>query len=102
MSTQAVVYVSYQGDAQSRFDRDYYVTGHMPLVRRLWGPYGLEAAIAFFPAQVEPGTIVVAELRFRDEAAMEAAFAAPETPEIMDDVARFTDLQPTRLRAVPL
>ena len=36
-NTQVVVYVSYQGRAEERFDRQYYVDGHLPLVMKLCG-----------------------------------------------------------------
>ncbi|SNB68467.1 conserved hypothetical protein [Arboricoccus pini] len=98
----AIVYVSYQGTPQTRFDRDYYVAHHLPLVVRSWQRHGLESASAFFPAVEASGTIAICEIRFRDTAAMEAAFAAPETPAVMADVARFTDVQPDLARAVAL
>ncbi len=98
----AIIYVTYQGTPQTRFDRDYYVAHHLPLVVRSWQRYGLESASAFFPAVAASGTIAICECRFRDAAAMEAAFAAPETPTVMEDVARFTDVQPGRARAVAL
>ncbi|MDR7188174.1 uncharacterized protein (TIGR02118 family) [Microbacterium sp. BE35] len=96
---QVVVFVTYQGDADSWFDREYYLAKHMPLVQSAWGPYGLESAVAFFPPAVEAGTIVVAELRFRDEAAMEAAYKAPITPEVYCDTPKYTDIAPIRSRA---
>lgn len=93
-----IVYVTYQGTPETRFDRDYYVHRHLPLVMASWQPYGLESAIAFFPATDEPGTIAICECRFRDEAAVNAAFAASETPTVMADVKQFTDVEPARLR----
>ncbi len=35
------MYVTYPGDASTRFDRDYYVRHHVPLVMECWGPLGL-------------------------------------------------------------
>jgi hypothetical protein len=74
----------------------------LPLVMRSWKAYGLESATAFFPAGMQTGTIAICECRFRDEAAVEAAFAAPESPAVMADVERFTDVTPARARAVAL
>ena len=48
-NTQVVIYVSYQGSAQDRFDRQYYVNGHLPLVMDLWGKYGLLSVGRFLP-----------------------------------------------------
>jgi uncharacterized protein (TIGR02118 family) len=96
------IYVTYQGSASDRFDRDLYVNRHLPLVMSLWGKYGLESVRAFFPASDADGTVAVCECFFRDEAAVEAAFSSAETPEVMADVALFTDLTPNRFRTVPL
>ena len=96
------IYVTYSGDAHTRFDREYYVNVHLPLVLKSWGPYGLASVAAFFPAEDGAGTIAVCECKFRDEAALEVAFRSPHTPAVMADVANFTDVQPSRSRAVPL
>ena len=44
------MYVTYSGDAATRFDRDYYIQHHLPLVMECWGPLGLEGCAAFWPA----------------------------------------------------
>ena len=74
-----ILYVTYPGDAATRFDRAYYVRHHLPLVMECWGPLGLESCEAFWPAGTGAGTIAIAECRFLDEAAMRTAFASPET-----------------------
>jgi uncharacterized protein (TIGR02118 family) len=101
-TTPAIVYVTYQGHADTHFDRTYYVDQHLPLVMRSWRQYGLESAAAFFPAVADAGTIAICELRFRDEAAMDAAFAAPETPAVKNDVSNFTAVSAAQSRAMPL
>jgi hypothetical protein len=60
----AIIYVTYQGTPGTRFDRDYYVAHHLPLVMRSWQPYGLESAAAFFPATAASGTIAICDCRF--------------------------------------
>ena len=90
------LYVTYAGDAATRFDRDYYLRHHLPLVMACWGPCGLVTCAAFWPAEADAGTIAIAECRFRDDAALRAALASPETPRVMADVARFTDARPTQ------
>ncbi len=95
------MYVSYSGDADTRFDRDYYVSQHMPLVMASWGPLGLQSCAAFWPATIGGGTICICECRFRDEAAMRAALASPETPRVMADVSVFTDATPEQSLAGP-
>ena len=94
-----IMYVTYPGDASTRFDRDYYVREHLPLVMASWGPHGLHSCAAFWPADPGNGTIAICECRFRDEAAMRAALAASDTPSVMADVARFTDATPTQCLA---
>ena len=96
------MYVTYPGDASTRFDRDYYVHHHLPLVMQSWGQYGLEGAAAFFPPDNGAGTIAICICRFRDEAALRAALASPQSGPVMADVARFTDAAPAQSRAAPL
>lgn len=101
-NTQVVVYVSYQGRAEERFDRQYYVDDHLPLVMKLWEKYGLVSVTAFFPLREQPGTLAICECIFRDEAAVTAVFSSPEVAEVMADVPLFTDIHPVRMRARPL
>ncbi|MBD1551619.1 EthD family reductase [Pseudomonas typographi] len=101
-SETVTIYVTYEGDATTPFDRDYYVNHHLPLVMQAWQPHGLLSASALFPAQPQAGTIALCECRFRDEAALAAAFAAPQTPGVIADVANFTGVTPVQVRAVPL
>ncbi len=98
----AIMYVTYPGDAAVRFDRDYYVRTHLPLVRESWNRYGLESAAAFFPDGDGAGTIAVCICVFRDDAAVQASFGSPEAPRVMADIPNFTDAQPTQSRALPL
>ncbi len=96
------MYVTYSGDAATRFDRDYYIQHHLPLVVECWGPLGLEGCAAFWPAVLGAGTICICECRFHDEAAMRAALASPATPLVMADIARFTDATPTQSLVGPI
>ena len=70
-----LVYVTYQGTPETRFDRTYYVERHLPLVMQAWGRYGLESVAAFFPAEGREGTIAICECRFRDAAAIDRVCA---------------------------
>jgi len=101
-SEPVVVYVTYVGTPQSRFDRHYYVTGHLPLVMQAWQQYGLLSVSAFFPAVDQAGTVAICECLFRDDAGLAAAFASVETADVMADIAHFTDLAPLRARTVAL
>lgn len=94
--------VTYAGDADTPFNRDHWINVHMPIVRECWGPYGLERVSGFFPQGHGDGLIAIATCVFRDEAAMEAALASPETQRVMADVDLVTAVKPQRSLAVPL
>ena len=97
-----IVYVTYAGDANTKFDRYHWINIHLPLVREAWGPYGLQSVAGFFPSGDGGGTIAIAPCVFRDEAAMNAAFSSPETERVMADVKNVTSVEPERGRSVPL
>nr|WP_314545418.1 EthD family reductase [uncultured Massilia sp.] len=97
-----VIYVYYRGTPETRFDRDYYVTQHLPLCRDAWEKYGLLSLSAFYPAEAKDGTIAICEAIYRDKAAAEATFDSPEAAAVMADVARYTDATPLRANGVPL
>jgi uncharacterized protein (TIGR02118 family) len=96
------LFITYTGTPADRFDRDYYVSTHLPLVRHAWTSLGLVSIDGYFPSGTGAGFVAVIVCSFRDEAAMQAAFASPELPAIMADVANFTALTPTFGRMVPL
>jgi uncharacterized protein (TIGR02118 family) len=98
MTDTITVYVTYEGTPDTRFDKSYYVSHHLPLVMRAWHKYGLTTLAAFFPAIEQPGTIAICECKFRNEVSMKNAFGSSETPEVMADVPLFTDAQPKRSR----
>lgn len=99
---EVIIFVTYQGTAQSRFDRNYYVEKHVPMLRRIFGPLGLTSAQAFFPATATDGTIALCECRYRDEAAVTACHASPDVPGLAADIGMFTDIMPVQMRARPL
>ena len=96
------VFVTYPGTASTRFDREYYVEKHLPLVGRVWGPLGLESSAAFFPSGDGSGTIAVCVCQFRNELALRASLEDPATKSVMDDVQHFTDAKPVQLKAAKL
>jgi len=99
---EVILYVTYRGAPQARFDRRYYVERHLPMVLDAWERHGLRSVAAFFPALEQAGTIAICECRFRDDAAIRAAFGSPATPAVMADVPNFTDLEPCRVKAIAL
>ena len=83
-----------------RFDREYYVKTHLPLARDAYGSHlaGVEmVSIGPSPGGGDPPYQVITTLRFADEAAMKAAFAAPEARSVNADVKNFFDGRPVIL-----
>ena len=96
------MYVTYEGNSQTRFDRAHWVDVHLPLVRECWGPHGLLSAAAFFPSGDGAGVIAICPCVFRDETAMTSALASTETKRVMDDVKKVTNVEPKRSLASPI
>ena len=94
--------VTYEGDAETLFDRDHWINVHFPLVRESWGRYGLVSAGGFFQQGDGAGLIAVGVVNFRDEAAMETALNSPETAQVMTDVDIVTAVKPQRSIVKPL
>lgn len=92
----AVISVFYPLADGMSFDMDYYLSTHLPLVRRLLEPMGLRETRVM--AGVPSGTgqapfHVVAELLFDDEESLAAALAA-HGPQTQADIPNFTDAVP--------
>ena len=97
------MYVTYAGDAHTRFDRDHWINVHLPLVRDAWEPHGLISVAGFFPSGGDGGGLIaICPCVFRDQAAMQAALASPATERVMTDVKYVTDVQPMRSLTLPL
>ncbi|HEY0269541.1 MAG TPA: EthD family reductase [Sphingomonas sp.] len=94
------LFVTYSASPGARFDRDYYVTRHLPLVEEHWGPAGLTSAQAYFPATPAATEIAIAVLTFADDASIDRALASPATPIVLGDLVNFTDIAPEMSRAI--
>jgi len=76
-------------------DIDYYRDSHLPLVRRLLEPAGMQSLAYFQPDQ--PAVFqLVAELRFADRKTADAALAA-HGAETQGDIPNFTRVVPVIL-----
>lgn len=95
----ATLIVSYPAVEGVTFDREYYLSKHASLVRAAWGEFGLQAAEVLFPASGPQPFVCVTELRFSDQAAIDAALSSARTAEVVGDVPNFTNSQPTIFRA---
>ena len=86
MIRMSVFYPSGEG---STFDLDYYRSTHVPMALKAWG---------LSEAEIDKGIngpyVAGVHFRFESEDALNAAFAAPGTGEVMADVANFTNITP--------
>jgi uncharacterized protein (TIGR02118 family) len=90
--------VLYEKTAQSHFDVDYYVAKHIPLVKNRFGPFGLkDVRLMRGVATLNGGTPtfeVIAELIFPSIQHLQDALGK-HADEIIGDIPKFTDVQPT-------
>ncbi|WP_242141215.1 EthD family reductase [Sphingomonas sp. TREG-RG-20F-R18-01] len=98
----SIIYVTYEGGPQDRFDRDYYLAHHLPLARAAYEQYGLLSLAAFFPAESALGTIAIAEFRYSSVEAAQMAFGSTEADRVRADIRNFTTLTPKRSHLMPL
>ncbi len=92
-----VVAVMYPNADGAKFDHDYYMRSHIPMVRRLWSPLGLQdlrvtRGIAG-PDGAGPPYMAVAQLTFASMDTFKAA-VAKHGDEIFADIPKFTDAKP--------
>ena len=92
-----VVSVTYPASEGSKFDLDYYMTRHIPLVRERWTALGLRDVQVLRGTGAPGGGAaafqLVALLSFESEAAFGEA-GKQHGKEVMGDVKNFTDLTP--------
>jgi uncharacterized protein (TIGR02118 family) len=90
--------VTYPAQGSAKFDVDYYLATHMPLVRHKWTQHGLVSARALIPDEVGPAYLAIALLEFTDSAALDRSLASAEATDVFGDVANFTDIAPVAVR----
>ena len=92
------VAVTYAGGEGTRFDHAYYKDTHMPLVRRLWGPMGLQGDQVMRgqpgPDGKTPATVTMTLLTFASMDHFKAA-ADQHGAEIFGDIPKFYDGSPS-------
>ena len=92
-----VIAVMYPASGDARFDHAYYMATHMPLVRRLWEPLGLQSdqVLRGQPGLdgAPPAYVVTTLMTFESMDSFKAA-VAQHGEEIFADVPRFTAIQP--------
>jgi uncharacterized protein (TIGR02118 family) len=92
-----IVSVLYPNGPGARFDMDYYLRSHMPMVqRRLGAPLrrmAVEQGLAGGASGEPPPFLAAGHLHFDSLEAFEQAFAAHAGP-ILADVPNYTNTQP--------
>jgi uncharacterized protein (TIGR02118 family) len=95
--TMIIVSVMYPATAGAKFDMDYYLKTHMPLVGARWNARGLRDAKVLRGVAAPGGGAaaysVIALLTFDATADFEQAVAR-DGAEIMGDIANFSSVQP--------
>lgn len=89
--------VLYPAKPGARFDEAYYQAPHVPLMREVFGQTlaDLQVLRGLPAADGGPAAFVlIANLVFETPEAMAQALTSPRMPEVMADVANFTDIAP--------
>jgi uncharacterized protein (TIGR02118 family) len=91
------VSVLYPNRGDAKFDMDYYVTKHMPMVRQKLAPackgVAAEQGIAGGAPGTPPAFVAMGHLLFDSADAFQKAMA-PHAAEIMGDIPNYTNIQP--------
>jgi uncharacterized protein (TIGR02118 family) len=85
-----VVYPRVEG---STFDKEYYLSTHMPLVEKHWKPHGLKSFAVSELNEDSPYTYMVV-MEFDSAEGWGKAAKDPSIKEIMDDVKNFSNQKP--------
>jgi len=89
----ALATVLYQKSEDAKFDMKYYLSTHMELVDKHWGPLGLTSwSITELDSSCD--YIVQASLWWDDIEKLKAAVASPTAALVMGDIENFTNIKP--------
>lgn len=77
----------------TKFNMDYYMSTHMPLVYSKWSQYGLKSWRVLQMSSDAP-YLVAAMLEWGDLTEFQKAAQGPEVQEVMGDVKNFADKEP--------
>ena len=93
----SVLYANHEG---ATFDMDYYCARHMPMVQRLLGTalkgVAVEQGLGGLLPGSPPAFLAMGHLVFDSRQAFQTAWA-PHAAEIVNDVPKYTNIQPTIL-----
>ena len=92
------VSVFYPYEEGKKFDMDYYLSSHIPMVQEKLGAALKGGAVEQGLSGVEPGSpaiyVAMGHLLFDSVEAFQNAFG-PHSEAIMADIPNYTDIQPT-------
>lgn len=90
--------VLYPNDDDIKFDMDYYLKTHMPLVGEKFTPHGLKkwAVLHYQPGPdgAKPAYLVGCELVFDAPEQLGAAFGSEDAKPVLGDIPNFTNKNP--------
>ncbi|MGQ9599335.1 MAG: EthD family reductase [Anaerolineae bacterium] len=91
----SVLYPNIEG---KKFDMEYYLSTHIPLVQQKLGAALKGTAVEAGLSGMDPGSpaayVAMGHLYFDSVEAFQTAFG-PHAQAIMDDIPNYTDIQPT-------
>ncbi len=92
------VSVLYPNEEGKKFDMDYYLNSHIPMIQEKLGATLKGGAVEQGLSGVEPGSpatyVAMGHLLFDSVEAFQSAFG-PNSEAIMADIPNYTDVQPT-------
>lgn len=95
MVTISITYPHIEG---ARFDWDYYIGKHLPLVGQTFKPFGLTFASVLRGIEAvgggSPPYVVTVLLTFSDDQAARNAIASEPARKLREDLANFTTIKP--------
>ncbi|EPS32480.1 hypothetical protein POX_d05360 [Penicillium oxalicum] len=93
--------VAYPNEPDTEFNTDYYLSTHMPLVAKTWGPHGLKSwNVVRYENDLTGATskyLIVATLIWESEEALKKAREVEGAPAIFADIPNFTNKAPITL-----
>jgi uncharacterized protein (TIGR02118 family) len=100
------VSILYPNPEDIKFDEEYYIKTHGPLVEKAWKSLGLTSwRINKFPTALDGSRsqyLIQATLEWESEEALKAALAAPASAEVFGDISNFTNVTPITLAGTSL
>lgn len=93
--------VMYPNEEDIKFDEDYYMKTHMPLVESVWKKHSLNNwHITKFSHALDgsrPQYLIIATLEWESKEALDDALKDPESAKVFADIPNFTNKKPVTL-----